>query len=119
MKQLISAIIMALILSGCAASAGKQIKQEQLNDLVKGKTTYQEVISKLGKPNTVTTFPNGHKQVLYSFNQTTTNAASFIPFVGLFVGGGETTSSSVTLTFDNGGVLEDYSTSESNQSVKL
>ncbi|OZI21743.1 hypothetical protein CAL18_12530 [Bordetella genomosp. 7] len=106
-------LIAALIgLSGCAAT-GVQVKQGQLDQFKQGETTRQEVVAALGKPTTQMRNSDGTTTLLYTYAESRTRPETFIPFVGAFVGGVDTNSSHVTLTFDQAGKLLSYSSSES------
>jgi len=106
-------LIAALIgLSGCAAT-GVQVKQGQLDQFKQGETTRQEVVAALGKPTTQMRNSDGTTTLLYTYAEYRTRPQTFIPFVGAFVGGTDTNSSHVTLTFDQAGKLLSYSSSES------
>ncbi|HYH96813.1 outer membrane protein assembly factor BamE domain-containing protein [Hyalangium sp.] len=98
----------ALTLSACIAT-GKKVTQEQVSQFQKGKTTYQEVITGLGKPTGSTLHSDGSRSINYSYAQSQASAASFIPYVGRLVGGSESEHTSVYLTFDKNGILTDFS----------
>lgn len=111
MKRL-AVLVMLFVLLGCASS-GKQIKAEQLQSFEKGRTTLPEVISCLGQPTSKTTTIDGHVVICYNYVQASARPESFIPIVGLFAGGVDSRSNNVTMTFDQQGVLQGYSTTES------
>ena len=103
MKRFALVLVVAL-LSGCAAT-GVQIKEEQLAGFEKGKTTLQEVISKLGPPTGNTLMPDGSRMISYAYAQAQARPENFIPVVGPLVGGHDVRSNMVMLTFDRGGIL--------------
>lgn len=111
--KLLSVIVATLLLCGCV-SVGKQVKQEQLSEFTKGKTSYNEVISKLGQPNTVTSTADGQRHIAYTFIHAQPRAASFIPIIGGLVGGADSTMNMVMITFDKDGLLKDYTSTQSN-----
>ena len=84
----------------------------------KGKTTYAEVVGRLGKPTIDTVASDGNRTTLYNFSKAGIKGATFIPIVGLFAGGMNVSGSSVTFNFDPAGVLKDYSTSAINYDTK-
>lgn len=98
-------------LSACAAS-GVHVSEDQLSNLKEGVTTYEHVIQTLGTPTTKTRTPNGNTQILYAYSEYQTRPETFIPYVGSFVGGADTRSSIVTLTFNQSGILQNYNQSE-------
>jgi len=102
----------ALLLSGCA-STGVQVKQNQLESFKQGETTQQAVIAALGKPTTQMRNSDGTSTLLYTYSEYRTRPQTFIPYLGMLVGGADSRSSNVSLTFDSAGKLLHYSTSES------
>ena len=111
------AIAAMLTLAGCATS-GREISANQMNAMEKGKTTYSEVVQRLGKPTVDTVAADGNRTTLYNFSKAGIKGATFVPIVGLFAGGMNVSGSSVTFNFDPAGVLKDYSTSTTNFDTK-
>lgn len=105
-----SGIMIALSLSGCAAS-GTQVKESQVSQFEKGKTTIVDVVGKLGAPQYQTNQSNGSKILVYSYAQVQTRPETFIPFVGAFVGGADMKTNSATFVFDKDGFLQSTSSS--------
>ena len=103
--------ILIISLTSCM-SMGRKVDQNQLSGFVKGKTTYDEVIRQLGKPTQSMIHSNGTRTLMYVYSQHQMNAANFIPYVGMFVGGSQSENTSVTLNFDQDLVLVNYSASE-------
>jgi len=99
------------VLAACAA-AGVKVSDEQVAKLTKGQTTYAQVIASLGRPTSEITRSDGSRFVVYSYAQTQVRGSTFIPIVGAFAGGGDTSSQAVVLTFDRTGVLQDYTSSK-------
>lgn len=115
MRKLAVALI-GLGLSACV-SGGTKVTQQDVSQFQKGVTTEQEVVAKLGKPNGSSATSTGTKIDVYSYVHSAANAASYIPIVGLAAGGATGTATTATFTFNNRGVLTDYSTSESSTDV--
>lgn len=111
MNSIIAAIVF-VSLTACA-SYGTKVDQNQLSQFVKGKTTYAEVVQKLGKPTQVMNNSDGTRIVHYTHGTSQANAASYIPIVGAFAGGYTSETTTVMFRFDQNSVLVDYSTSES------
>lgn len=103
----------ALILAGCAAS-GVKVTDDQLSQFKEGQTTKQEVIAALGQPTTSMRNADGTTLLMYTYSEARTRGSTFIPIVGAFVGGVDTRSNNVMLTFDKQDVLQN-SSSSSNQ----
>jgi hypothetical protein len=99
---------MALVLSSCFA-AGRKVTHEQVSELIPGKTTYQEVIARLGKPTNSTFRSDGTRSIFYSYTQTQMKATNYIPYLNLFTRGSESESSSTHLHFDRNGILTTFS----------
>ncbi len=118
-KLVLTLLAFVFILSGCSYSSGRtDITDADMKQFVEGKSTYQEVLQKLGKPST----DRKQKQVfngkdtsvhivMYDLSayEAKKDAASFIPFVGAFVGTTQTKSTTkfYTFIFDiNTGILK-------------
>jgi len=99
------------MLTACM-SYGTKVDQDKVSQFVKGKTTYNEVIQRIGKPTNSTINADGTKTLTYSYMQHQMNPISFIPIVGLFARGGETEDTTVLLYFDSNSILTNYSASE-------
>lgn len=104
-------LISCFVISACM-SYGTKVDQNKVAQFVKGKTTYSEVIQALGKPTNSTINSDGSKTLSYFYMQHQMNAASFIPYVGMFVGGAQSENTTVTLMFDSNSILTNYSASE-------
>lgn len=105
MRVMVVSFVACYVLIGCAAS-GVQVKEEQLTQFEKGKTTLTEVVSTLGSPSMQTLMPDGSRMIVYSYAQMQTRPETFIPFIGAFVGGADVKTNSATLMFDDKGVLQ-------------
>lgn len=111
-----AAIAIILALTGCA-SVGTPIDKAHVAEVERGKTTYSDVVAKFGKPTVVSTSDTGEKIVIYSYAHAQVKGATFIPIVGLFAGGMDTTADTVTFTFDKNDVLLTKSTTAGNMST--
>jgi outer membrane protein assembly factor BamE (lipoprotein component of BamABCDE complex) len=113
MKRLIHLLIpFALAVSGCV-STGVQVDENALTSFQKGKTTVNEVIARLGQPTSNILMNTGQRIISYTYIQAQARPESFIPIIGPLVGGADSRFSNVALTFDRNGVLESYSSSQS------
>ena len=105
-------VLVLLVLSACT-STGTKVDQEILSTFVKGKTTYSEVVQRLGKPDQSITNDDGTTAIVYTHKQSVEKAANYIPFVGGFIeGGAGSEDTTVTIKFDNKTVLEGYTVTE-------
>jgi hypothetical protein len=100
------------LLSGCV-STGVKVDENQLTSFQKGQTTYAQVVARLGSPTSATLLPDGRRMIMYTYVQAQARPESFVPIVGAFVGGADSRSNVVSLTFDQNGVLETYSSTAS------
>lgn len=107
---------MALVLGGCA-SAGTQVTQEQVQSFQTGKSTYPDIVGKLGPPTSVTSSSNGQKFAVYSYSAVSSRPENFIPYIGPLVGGYDTKSSAVTFVFDARDILVSYSSTQGGMGV--
>ncbi len=117
-----------LLISGCVSSGNPSVRDEAATGQIKvGVTTKEDVLQLLGKPNSVgkwsgsltavtglpATSPalplalNSNYEVWsYSHISIETDAVTFIPIVGLFAGGATSSVSSLTIYFDDKGVVQ-------------
>jgi outer membrane protein assembly factor BamE (lipoprotein component of BamABCDE complex) len=118
MKAKFLVVLVLMAVAGCT-SVGTKVAPEKAASFEKGKTTYPEIIASLGAPQTVGTQSDGKKILSYYYSSTTPNAASFIPFVGIFAGKTKGEVSIVTFTFDSNDVMESYVQSSSAHTTGL
>ena len=97
-------VFTSLILSGCA-SHGVIVSEQQVQQFKRGETTEAQVIAALGQPTTVTSY-NGQRMIVYSGAHAQARPASFIPFIGPFVGGADVKASSVIFRVTDGVVTD-------------
>lgn len=97
MKTILSALVCATALAGCAAS-GTRVNPVQLAGFQPGVTTEADVVQALGRPQSVIASSDGTRILSYAF-------------VKYQIGSMEM--NSATLTFDKSGKLEAHRTMES------
>jgi len=105
-------LLISILLTGCAAS-GVKVDEKRLAEFQKGKTTYAEVVQALGQPTSTVLDGNGSRMAIYSYAAYRTRPETFIPYIGVFVGGSDMNSSAVVFSFDQSGVLLSYASSQS------
>ncbi|TWI52778.1 SmpA/OmlA family protein [Pseudomonas duriflava] len=66
MRTFLPAILVVLTLSGCVMG-GRNITQEQIDQIDKGNTTKTELISMLGKPQSKTHKSSGYEVLTWSY----------------------------------------------------
>lgn len=100
-------IIAALSLAGCASSGNPKVADFNAATQVEyGKTTKAEIKAMLGEPNGKKYGANGKEIWVYSYAQVQAKPATFIPVVGLFVGGADGSAKKLIFAFDENGVLQ-------------
>jgi hypothetical protein len=99
------------LLSGCGMATGVRIEESQLSQFQAGKTTYPQVISALGPPTSSSVSSTGDRTISYTSFRYQTRPETFIPYVGLFVGGADTSNSTVVFVFGRDGILQRYDSS--------
>jgi hypothetical protein len=115
MKKLM--IVAAISMLTACMSMGTKVETKDLTGFTKGKTTYSEVVNRLGTPTQSTVNSDGTKTAIYFYTEAQAKAATFIPIVGMFAGGADSENTTVTLTFDQHSVLSNYSSSTGQSSV--
>jgi hypothetical protein len=104
----------ALALVACA-STGVRVSEQEAQSFVVGKSTYNDVVAKLGEPTTTNLNPDGTRLAMYSYSAFQQRPENFIPYIGPLIGGADVKSSTVTFAFDKGGMLLSTSSSQSQQ----
>ena len=111
-RTLYALIPLTLALSSCT-STGVQVDERALTSFEKGKTTIADVVARLGQPTSNMLLNTGQRIIGYTYIQAQARPESFIPIIGPLVGGADSHFSNVSLTFDRNGVLESYSSTQS------
>jgi hypothetical protein len=107
---------MTLILSACV-STGKKVSMETVEQFEEGRTTYQEVIAKLGEPTQSTLNSDGTRSIIYSYSQAQSNPINFVPYARFLFGGSSSENSIVHMDFNKRGILMRYTASSGNSST--
>lgn len=94
-----------LALTACGGSSGTLVQPQQVSDFATGRTTYEQVVARLGTPSTVKASSDGSRTASYTHASVRARPESFIPLVGGFVGGADSTAHTVNFAFDRKGVL--------------
>lgn len=118
MKKLLTLAI-AIALTACGATSGARVSQNQSSQFIKGKTTMDQVVASLGKPNTKTTQDNGDVLIQYVYVNTSVRGATFIPIIGLFAGGSDIETEVSGFTFDKNETLKESTRRESSHGASL
>ena len=96
-------LVIALTLSACAG-APKKLDQSKVDQFVKGKTTYSEVVRELGPPTNSMNI-NGARTISYNYGQMHVNGATYIPVVNMFAGGVVQEGTNTSFGFDTNSIL--------------
>jgi outer membrane protein assembly factor BamE (lipoprotein component of BamABCDE complex) len=110
MQMLGRLLFLSLLVSCLAAcvSSGRKIDQSAADKIEKGKTTREQVINLIGSPDRITRTGNGDIIYVYNYMRIAAKPASFIPYVGLFVGGSNLQHQMYMVTFGPDGLVKDY-----------
>ena len=106
------AAILLTATTACSGSAGKMVTDSQLAQFQPGKTSYEQVVSALGSPDTTIKKSDGSFTAIYTYYAVTTRPETFIPVVGPFVGGADTKGHSVQIKFNPNGILADIESTD-------
>ncbi|AQH06191.1 hypothetical protein A9R05_45205 (plasmid) [Burkholderia sp. KK1] len=123
MKSILVAVVITILASGCATSAGNMAMKEQSADsistqIVEGKTTKSEVLHALGSPSKVTYNENSVEQWTYSYARATPKAINFVPIVSMFARGADVHKKQLLILFDDAGRVKKYTFTDSVDEVK-
>lgn len=114
-----------VVLSGCATSGNPAVSNEGLISQIKiGVSTKDDVRRLLGQPNVVSrgssaisvigTIQSATSETWnYTYVNVESSPATFIPIVGLFAGSATAQTDSVTVTFDDKGIVQHITTGHS------
>ena len=111
-------IIMSLFLIGCA-STGHKIDQSAVSRIQNGVTTKAEVINLIGSPEMITKKGNGDTVFVYHYIRSSVKPATFIPYIGAFVGGADTQQQMTNITFGPDGIVKDYSSTQGGMETNM
>ncbi|MFJ5398379.1 hypothetical protein [Pectobacterium sp. CHL-2024] len=102
MKKIITAALVSFALSGCYSFGNQTLKnvtQEDVkNKIVKGKTTKSEVLTAFGEPDKRIASDDEEKWS-YSMHNYRSKPTSYIPLVGVLIGGTDIEEKSIFITF--------------------
>lgn len=118
MKRVAVLAMATLLAIGCA-STGHKIEQSAVNRIQSGVTTKAEVVSLVGNPEMVTKKGNGDTVFVYHYTRSSVKPATFIPYVGAFVGGADTQHQMTNITFGPDGIVKDYSSTQGGMETNM
>jgi len=111
-NRIIALFIMGIILSGCASTmktsyGSKSITPENINKIIKGKTTQVEILELFGEP--MSKMQAGVLGTMWTYSLSKTKHKS-----GFFTSDYEAHSYALTVTFNDDGIVKDYTYIETN-----
>ncbi|MEI7341434.1 hypothetical protein WCT87_08090 [Pectobacterium brasiliense] len=102
MKKIITAALVSFALSGCYSFGNQTLKNVTQEDvkakIVKGKTTKSEVLTAFGEPDKRIASDDEEKWS-YSMHNYRSKPTSYIPLVGVLIGGTDIEEKSILITF--------------------
>lgn len=102
MKRILTTVLVLATLSGCTSVGNQSLKNETQDSvkskLVQGKTTKQDVLASFGEPDNRST-SDGEEQWSYTMYNSQAKSTAFIPVVGFLIGGANTQTKSLMITF--------------------
>ncbi len=107
MHQCLLSIIVLISICGCA-SVGRKIDATKVDQIKKGESTQADVRALVGAPDNVTRDGTGRTTWGYFFARSSVKGQSFIPIIGGFVGGANTQTQTLIVTFGPDGKVENF-----------
>jgi outer membrane protein assembly factor BamE (lipoprotein component of BamABCDE complex) len=111
-------VLITAFLGGCA-SVGTKIEQASIEKIEKGKTTKTELIAAFGTPMTASLLGDGRESMMWVYSKAKVKGATFIPVVGAFAGGSETSTQMLQVILNKDKVVEDFTTNNSKMEMRM
>ena len=109
--------LLSALLGGCASVGNESIADATLESvsaqLIKGKTTQENVRGLYGDPTTTSFTDSGNETWEYDFSRMHSKPTNFIPYVNLIHSGAEGDKKSLVIFFDKSKVVRQYTISSS------
>ncbi len=106
------ALIVSLILAGCASSGNKQLAKMDAQSvdlsILDGQTTKAEVLNLFGNPSHIDYDVNGNEKWFYKHVKARAKAINFIPVANAFVQGTNETHKQLVIMFDDEEVVKKH-----------
>jgi outer membrane lipoprotein-sorting protein len=113
--------LLSVLLSGCASVGNESIADatpESVSaQLIKGRTTQQNVRGLYGDPAKTSFTDSGNETWEYDFSRMHSKPTNFIPYVNLIHSGAEGDKKSLVIFFDRSKVVQQYTISSSKVDV--
>ena len=122
MKGILIVACAALVLSGCVTTGNERMKGQTQSSvaskITEGKTTKADVVAAYGDATAVSFTDSGNEIWTYAYTRAVPTPQTFIPIVGLFTAGADTTTNSLVILFNRDGIVSKYTMSETQGVVK-
>lgn len=125
MRKILVAVSIAAsaVLAGCAVSAGNEALRDQSqtsvsSSIVEGKSTKADVQAAFGSANKVSLTDAGLEIWNYEFDHATPQAINYVSVLNLLAHGANVEKKSLTVLFDEKGVVKKYTFAESSNVVR-
>jgi outer membrane protein assembly factor BamE (lipoprotein component of BamABCDE complex) len=125
MKKIPVAVSIAVsaVLAGCAVSAGNEALKDQSqtsvgSSIVEGKSTTADVQAAFGSANKVSFTDAGLEIWNYEFDHATPQATNYVPVLNLLAHGANVEKKTLTVLFDERGIVKKYTFAESSNVVR-
>lgn len=102
-------MLLITVTAGCVSIGNQRLEDKAAVDKVQVGKTREEVRAAVGEPSGVTTMSTGQEIWTYMFTKSRATAATYIPIVGLFAGGADGQTNTMSVTFSTHGLVENMS----------
>jgi hypothetical protein len=115
---------MTLIMSGCAIKTGnmtleKMEKSHVNSQIIKGKSTKEEIIAIMGDPDRADFDNNGDEKWTYSHLRKDSKGVNFFPIISWFVSGTNDTTKTLTILFNTNDTIKNYTFTDAKGETKM
>lgn len=94
-----------------------RVSEQEAQSFVVGRTTYTDVVAKLGEPTTTSISSDGTREAIYAYSAYQVRPETFVSYIGGLIGGADTKSNQVVFLFDANGTLLRTTSSQSQAGV--
>lgn len=117
--KIISILLTLFFMSGClaATSGNPKVTSNEVSAFKVGETTEDEVIAKLGKPQSRSSDSSGSTVLYYHYSKASGGLAGAIPYVGLFLDRSDHSWTNADFHFGPDGFLKNVITGSGNEST--
>lgn len=103
------------MISGCAATYGQKIEADKVSQIVKGKTTRDELVSWFGQPMQTVMMPDGGRTMYFVYYRSS-GADYYKQLAATAVGKGKAqTGTNLSVVINSDGIVTDYEYSAGSQ----